>query len=108
PQRMREVDLTVNLDRFVFTQTDRRCRPFPDPIHGEDCGCLERRGIKGACSVCLMVFGKYQLVADVESGHAASQFVAQHFALEQLLPRPYWNRRGERSESSRCNGEIRL
>jgi len=43
---------------ILFTPSDRKCRPFPYAISGQDCRAICRRGKEGRRSVRLMVLSE--------------------------------------------------
>ena len=107
-ERMREMDLAVDLDRVVLAQPRRGRRPFADAIHRQDRRCLEGRWIEGARRMRLMMLGEHQLLVDVDLGHVPRQLVRQHLALEQLLARPHRKRGRKGAKAARRQGQVGL
>ena len=107
-ERMREMDLAVDVDRIAVAQAGRGRRPFADAVHGEDRRGLEGRGIEGAGGVRLVMLGEHQLAGDVDAGHVARQVVAQHLALEELLARPHGEGGGKGAKAARGERQVGL
>jgi hypothetical protein len=107
-ERMRKMDLAVDLDRVVLAQPRRGRRPLADAIHGQDRRASEGRWIEGAGGVRLVMLGEHQLLGDVDAGHVPRQVVAQHLALEQLLARPHGKCRRKRAKPARRQRKVGL
>ncbi len=60
-ERVRVLDLLEQLDPVAVPGADRRRRPFPDPVDGEDRRALERRGVEGRGRVGGVVLGEEQV-----------------------------------------------
>src|SRR5262245_5020674 len=61
-ERMREVNLAMDVERLALAQSDRSGGPFADAVHGENRGTLEWRRIERTCRVRLVVLCEDQLV----------------------------------------------
>ena len=98
-QRVGKTNFVGQFDFVSAADTQRRGRPFADSIHRQNGGFVERRRIKGACRVRLMVFTKTNaaLVGTLACRVQTSRNLATQM---QFLPRPLRNRFQERSESA--------
>ena len=84
-ERVGKMDLLDGRQGRPLANADRRRRPFADPVHGQDHGLVERRGIKRAGSVGLMMLGEQQLVPQVRAGRVRPKLPDQKILLEELF-----------------------
>src|SRR5262249_3165391 len=57
-----KVDLLEEVELRSLAQRDGRRRPFADPVHAQEQGLVERRGIEGAGEMRLVMLGEQELV----------------------------------------------
>src|SRR5690349_13713557 len=66
---MRKANLLQYSDFLPFSFSDRGRRPFSHAVHRKNCGFIERRWVKGAGCMGLVMFGKQNLATITQSGN---------------------------------------
>jgi len=108
-ERMWEMDLLAHLQQVAAPIGRRGRRPFPDAVHREHDGLLERGGEVRARRVGKMMLREDDLRFDrLPAAIKLRELLHQQVLEEQLLPQPDRHRHGEAPEAARRKGEIRL
>ena len=92
------------LEELYFTSTanpERRRRPFPNTVHGENSGLFERGGKERAGRMGLVML-RVQNIPIVLEG------IVNLLVYEQLVLDPEWPRLQKGSQPSRCDPQVRL
>ena len=101
-ERMRKAQFLQQFNRVALPAANRRRGPFPHCVNGQNGGLGERRRIKGAGGVGLMVPGEQ----DRTIGAQAGQFLANGIAQIQFPSQPVGNDPGESPPSSRRHRQV--
>src|SRR5208283_3391745 len=93
---MWKVQLLGDFEPVAVPDARRSSCPFADAVESKYRGLLEGRCEKRRRRVTLMMLGKQQAVAQIDSAIQFSERATQHPFLKELLAQPYRHRRTKR------------
>src|ERR671912_1624805 len=102
---MRKLKLAADLERPAATNAERRRGPFPDAVHCQYHGLVERRGVEGAGRMALMMFREQQTIASRDDAEPF-QLAHEKLLLKQLLADPDRQRHREAAVAARRKCEV--
>ena len=100
------MNLALDLQVAAGADRTRRRAPFADAVHRQHRRIGKWRGEERACGVAEMMLGEQQLVLPVEVRREFLQLAPQQILLKQLLANPDRDRRRERAEAARREGDV--
>ena len=101
PEGVGEAHLAEERDGVAPPDPEGGRRPFPDAVHGQDGGLLERRGEEGGGGMGFVVLGEEELPV-------VAQLAADLALGPELAPQPEGHGLGEGGEARRGVGEVGL
>ena len=106
PERVREVELALQIDLVAVAHTDAARRPLPHAVERQDGRVFERGREERAGGVALVVLGEPHILR--HRGPDALQTPLDLVGDPELLARPRGHGRGEGANALRPDAQVRL